>query len=374
MRKPLVLIVGSTFILFIGIVMFVLNSSSKIQDADNKLTAEIMVKSTSKNSQLPPAVSLFNVTEQTFSQYIVLTGTIEPTKVASLASPAEGPILNLVVREGDTVNLGQEILRIGRNHAADSLQSSAAEEVRKQVLNLRRIDTLVKQHTLPEEQLDEAISSLEKAKAALSQAKQALNDYIVTAPWSGVISKVLVSDGHFVIPRSPMVEMYDPDSLVLRFSVVEAQALVLKKGHKIRATFDGLAGKEFELEIIRAYPDLDRKLRTRLFEAALPVNEFIPGMFARISAIQQKHENTLVIPIDALQVQGNDKSVFVVTDNIATRRLVETGLEQDDQIEVLSGLKAGEKIVLTGIERVKNGSAVRVLEQPAKNNSAGVVK
>lgn len=374
MRKPLVLIVGSTFILFIGIVMFMLNSSSKIQDADNKLTAEIMVKSTSKKSQLPPAVSLFNVTEQTFSQYIVLTGTIEPTKVASLASPAEGPILNLVVREGDTVNLGQEILRIGRNHAADSLQSSAAEEVRKQVLNLRRIDTLVKQHTLPEEQLDEAISSLEKAKAALSQAKQALNDYIVTAPWSGIISKVLVSDGHFVIPRSPLVEMYDPDSLVLRFSVVEAQALVLKKGHKIRATFDGLAGKEFELEIIRAYPDLDRKLRTRLFEAALPVNEFIPGMFARISAIQQKHENTLVIPIDALQVQGNDKSVFVVTDNIATRRLVETGLEQDDQIEVLSGLKAGEMIVLTGVERVKNGSAVRVLEQPAENNRADVAK
>lgn len=73
-------------------------------------------------------------------------------------------------------------------------------------------------------------------------------------------------------------------------------------------------------------------------------------------------------------MQGKDKSVFVVTDNIVTRRLVETGLEQDDQIEVLSGLKAGEIIVLTGIERVKNGSAVRVLEQPAENNSTGVEK
>lgn len=168
--------------------------------------------------------------------------------------------------------------------------------------------------------------------------------------------------------------MYDPDSLVLRFSVAEAQALVLKKGHKVKATFDGLAGQEFELEIIRAYPDLDRKLRTRLFEASLPANEFIPGMFARIRVVQQEHKNTLVIPIDTLQVQGKDKSVFVVTDNIVTRRLVETGLEQDDQIEVLSGLKAGEIIVLTGIERVKNGSAVRVLEQPAENNSTGVEK
>ncbi|MGL5047553.1 MAG: efflux RND transporter periplasmic adaptor subunit [Shewanella sp.] len=324
--------------------------------------------------QKVPAVSLFTLTEQTFSQYLALTGSVEPTTVASLASPAEGPIRNRAVREGDRVMVGQEILRIGRTHAADSLQSSAAEDVRKQTVNLRRIETLVKQQTLPEEKLDEALSSLEKAKAALSQAKQALNDYIVTAPWSGIISKVLVSDGHFVIPRSPLVEMYDPDSLVLRFSVVEAHALALKKGDKVSAHFDGLAGKAFELEIIRAYPDLDRKSRTRLFEAALPANEFIPGMFARIRAIPQQHENTLVIPIDALKVQGNEKSVFVVTGNIATRRLIETGLEQDDQIEVLSGLKAGDDIVLAGIERVKDGSVVRLINGPADKHDTGIAK
>jgi len=355
--------------------MWIFNAASIKPDAGNKLTLDGMptMATAAKKPQQAPAVTLFTVSEKTFQQYLVLTGTVEPTKVASLASSAEGPVLNCDVREGDSVTIGHEILRIGRTRAADSLQTSAAEEVRKQAQNLTRIQTLVKQHTLPEEQLDTALSSLEKAKAALSQANQSVNDYIVLAPWSGVVSKVLVSEGHFVIPRTPLVEMYDPESLVLRFSVVEAQALAIKKGHKIKASFDGFAGKQFELEIVRAYPDLDRNLRTRLFEASLPTNVFIPGMFARIRAVQQEHDNALVIPIDSVQVQGETSSVFVVKDNIATRRFIETGLEQDDQIEVLSGLKAGETIVLTGIERVKDGAAVR-LDEPAKNHSTGQTK
>tara|TARA_R110002050_G_scaffold48192_3_gene111962 strand:- start:12424 stop:13554 length:1131 start_codon:yes stop_codon:yes gene_type:complete len=375
-KKSYLLTGLAVLILLVGVVMWMFNASSIALEVGSKLTVDGVPVNTigGKKPQQLPAVTLFTVNEKTFRQYLVLTGTVEPTKVASLASSAEGPILNCAVREGDRVILGQEILRIGRTNAADSLQSSAAEEVRKQALNLTRIKTLVKQHTLPEEQLDEVLSSLEKAKAALSQAKQTVNDYIVTAPWSGVVSKVLISEGHFAIPRSPLVEMYAPNSLVLRFSVVEAQAFAIKKGHKVKASFDGVAGKEFELEIIRAYPDIDRNLHTRLFEAELPTNEFIPGMFARIRAVQQVHENTLVIPIDAIQMQGENKSVFVVTGNIATRRLIKTGLEQDDQVEVLSGLKAGEIIVLTGIERVKNGSAVRLSDEFAENNGAGVNK
>jgi membrane fusion protein (multidrug efflux system) len=142
---------------------------------------------------------------------------------ARLASPGEGPIQNCRVREGDQVNRGQRLVTIGRSGAAAAQVTAAAESVKEQQAELNRTNILVQSGAVPGSQLDTARAKYEGARALLAKARELAGDYSVAAPWDGVVSKVLVKDGDFVAPRAPLVEMYDPHSLVIR-SVPEAQS------------------------------------------------------------------------------------------------------------------------------------------------------
>lgn len=319
----------------------------------------------------PAAVTVETVTPRPFVRFLTVTGTIEPTKVAGLASQAEGPVLGFRVREGERVKAGQELLRIGRQSSAEAAKASAKEELRRQEVEFGRITALVADKAIPGEQLDTARASLQRARAALAQAVQSAGDYSIRAPWSGVISHVHVADGNYVAPRTPLVDLYDPASLVLRFAVPEDQAFALTAGGRVQATFDALPKRDFPLQIIRAYPELDRRLRTRSFEAALPKGTtFAPGMFARIRVVLEEQPSALTVASDAVLGDGDEAFVFVMAGEKAARRPIETGFEQDGRVSVRSGLNAGDRVIIDGIERVKDGAAVQ-LEPSASPKKSG---
>ena len=328
--------------------------------------------SSGKPTPPPAAVTVEVVTNRPFARLLTVTGTIEPTTVAGLASPAEGPVLGCRVREGDHVTEGQDLLRIGRQLSAEAAQASAKEELRRQEQEFRRIQALVRENAIPGDQLDTARAALERARAALAQAEQAADDYSIRAPWAGVVSRVRVADGNYVAPRTPLVDLYDPASLVLRFAVPEDHAFALAVGGRVQVTFDALPGRAFTLEIVRAYPELDRRLRTRSFEAALPKDTtFAPGMFARIRAVLDEQKAALTVPVEAVLGDGVKQFVFVLAEDKAARRAVETGFEQDGRVWIRTGLKVGDRVIVGGIERVKDGAAVRLEGNPAAKKEKG---
>lgn len=307
------------------------------------------------------AVMVEPVAPRQFVRLLAVTGTVEPTTVAGLASQAEGPVLGCRVREGDRVTAGQELLRIGRHLSAEATQASAREELHRQEQEFKRITTLVANKAVATDQLDATRAALERARAALAQAEQSAGDYSIRAPWAGVVSRVRVADGNYVAPRMPLVDVYDPSSLVLRFTVPEDHAFALAADGRVQATFDALPGRAFTLRIIRAYPELDRRLRTRTFEAALADDAtFAPGMFARVRAVLQDEPAALTVPVEAVLGDDNSRFVFLFSEGKAVRRLVETGFEQDGRVWVRQGLKAGDRVIIGGIERVKDGSEVRL--------------
>lgn len=316
---------------------------------------------TAKPTPPPAAVTVEIVAAASFRQLLAVTGTVEPTIVAGLASQAEGPVVDCRVREGDLVKSGQELLRIGRQLSAEAAHASAREELRRQEQEFRRITALVADKAVADDQLDAARAALERARAALAQAEQSAGDYSIRAPWDGVVSRVRVADGNYVAPRMPLVDLYDPASLVLRFMVPEDHAFALVIGGQIQTTFDAIPGRAFTLKIVRAYPELDRRLRTRSFEAELPVDAtFAPGMFARVRAVLQDVPAALTVPTESVLGDGTSRFVFLLVDGKATRRPVETAFEQDGRVWVQSGLEAGDRVVVGGIERVKDGAAVRL--------------
>ncbi len=309
-------------------------------------------------------VSTEPVVAKALNKTLEATGSVVATRLARLASPVEGPVMDCRVREGDFVKRGQRVLSIGRNTAAQAQLAAAQAAFKEQEQELARITQLVRSGAIPAAQLETARSKFENARAQVAKAKESASDYSVAAPWDGIVSKVLVRDGDFVAPRAALVEMFDPRSLVIRFAVPEVQATELHPDLPVVAQLDAYPGKSFRGRVQRVYPELDTRMRSRTVEAVLdqPL-ELIPGMFARLVVHLASVPDALMVPTEAVLVTPkNERILFVVQDGKAVRRKVETGIEQSGRIQIVTGLKAGEEVVVAGNEKLKDGVEVRVQE------------
>jgi len=310
----------------------------------------------------PPLVAVKPAMKQDMESVIRLTGVIEPTKVAVMASPAEGPVVGCFVREGDIVAKNQALVLVGRKHGVDAAVTAALEELNKQKDEFDRIRQLVEGGAVPGDQLDIAKANLEKAKALLAAAETQASDYKITAPWDGIVSKVWIAEGNYVAPRAKLVEIFSPESLVLRFAVPEANSGQLRKGTPLEVRIDAYAGQVFQGEVIRVYPELDRATRTRTVEADIANNpELVPGMFARIVLTTAAVRDATAVPVSAVLANPKGESiVFVIKDGKANLRKVKTGIEGDGLIQILEGVNPGEQVVTAGNETLRDGAGVRL--------------
>jgi HlyD family secretion protein len=216
-------------------------------------------------------------------------------------------------------------------------------------------------------------SAVKEAAARLALANAHLSECIVTAPFDGVITAVHVRPGDLATPRSPLLEMYAPDSLVIRFSVPEAQASAVQPGFRLEVTLDALNGRAFDAEITRVYPQLDEAMRTRTVEAKLTEPaEIVPHMFARLKLELRRADDAVLVPAEAvLTAPTGERYVFVVNQGKAHRQVVEVGIEQEETIQALSGLQSGQRVVVAGQAALRDGQPVRVPgEQPAGGGGA----
>lgn len=309
-----------------------------------------------------PLVEAERAVSSTITRSIELTGTAEAARTARIASPAEGPVLELLVREGDVITKGDVLLTIGRREAAEDRADAAREELAREREELGRIEKLVESGALPGESLDKARLRVAEARARLSDALVSVEDYELRAPWDGEVSRVFVTEGYFVSPREDLVELFDPLSMVIRFSVPERDAVRVEEGTQIAVSLDAHGGRRFKARIERLYPVLDPRTRTRTVEAVLEDDiETAPGMFARLTVPVETAHDAVVVPAGAIVVTPREeKTIFLIEGGRALRREVETGIEQGGAVQITSGLAPGDSVVVSGNRTLRDGARVRV--------------
>jgi len=315
---------------------------------------------------LPVKVETVKLAPLTLS--LPLTGSVEAGRIAQLASPVEGPVICCVrVREGDAVKKGQVMLTLGHTEGVDALLVSLREDLKKDEDNLARTRRLVETGALPAEQLDIAASNVTRLRAQLTKARETTQDYVITAPWAGVVSKMKVRDGEFVGPRAPLAEIYDPNSLMVRVSVPEQASAGLTTGMKAEVELDAYPGKRFGGTISRLYPSLDPRTRTRTAEISVSeAPALLPGMFVRVKLLRETIPEAITVPAHSLvAIPGGGAAVFVMQEGKALRRKVETGVEVNGRVRILTGLAAGDALIVGGHENLKEGAAVQVAKSPA---------
>lgn len=213
---------------------------------------------------------------------------------------------------------------------------------------------------------------VKEAEAKLSMARAKLAEGILLAPFKGMITKVLVRPGDFATAKSPLMEIIDPASLVIRFSVPEIWASSLRIGMKVLVALDVYPDKVFAAKINRLYPELDTRMRTRTAEAILESGlPLMPGMFARLELVLATVEEAVVVPDQAVKISPQGEQIaFTVNGEKAVRRKIKTGIEEGGKIQILEGLRVGEEVIVAGHEKLKEGQAVRI-GKPGQDMAAG---
>jgi multidrug efflux pump subunit AcrA (membrane-fusion protein) len=210
---------------------------------------------------------------------------------------------------------------------------------------------------------------VKEAEEKLKWVQVKLAEGTIVAPFTGVVTKVYVGAGDLASLKSPLIELADPSSFLLRFAMPEALVGAKSLDPRtpctscpIHVTLDAYPGKSYRAQVVRIYPETDRQTRHRLVEAKIldKVN-LASGMFARIKVSVDSAPDALSVPSEAVVTTlSGDKVVVIVKEGKATRVKVSTGIVQGDRTQIVSGLQAGDRVIVLGQKTVKDGAPVKI--------------
>jgi len=216
-------------------------------------------------------------------------------------------------------------------------------------------------------------ATVKESAAKRDMARARLDECTITAPFAGTLTKVFARQGDMAAMKAPLLELADMNSLVARCAVAEANAAEVRVGMKARVQLDALPGKALPAEVARVYPELDPRMRTRTIELAFGDNtDLAPGMFGRVELILESVADAVTVPVQAVVISpSGNPVVFVANEGKAAQRKVQTGIEDGGRIQIVSGVDEGEKVIISGQEKLKDGAEIRLPGAPGEGGKGG---
>lgn len=202
------------------------------------------------------------------------------------------------------------------------------------------------------------------AEVDASRDGQTYRPSLIKAPIAGIVTSFTGVEGSMVAPASPVAVIENLDNLEITISVIERYSTLIKEGNKVIVTFDAIPGETFTATVTSLSPTIESRTRTRTVKARLdaPEPRVISGMYANLNVIISTRDNVLVVPYSALSTSNDVTSCYVVRDGKAVRTTVTTGIRESDRVEILTGLKAGDILVVRGQGLLSDGTPVRIVE------------
>lgn len=330
-----------------------------------------------------------DVVQKPLKPFIESIGTLNPFEEVTVSAEIEGVIRSVKVEEGSQVSKGMLLAAI--DDSDYSLEVKRADAVFKQAeatlentrLEFKRKDVLYKEELVTKQQYDDVTTRLslaeaevERAKASLSLARLKLSKTKITSPLACVIKEKRVSAGDFVRNGTPLFIIIQPNPLKLRFTVPEKDVGRLRVNQEVMLRVDGFAEAEFKGRVNIVFPNVEEKTRTLQVEALVPNNNGLlkPGLFAKVILYTAGERDTIVVPVTALLYEGEKVRVFVTEGDRAKERVVKLGSKYGEFMEIIEGVKTGEKVVFMGQQNLSDGAKVSIQQitpQRAESDNAG---
>jgi len=355
--------------------------------------AALAIPGCSRKTEPPPKpaamVEAKELVKRTVRSELTLTGTIEPDRSARLAAQVDGEVIALEVREGAPVRNGQVLVKIDPSRLAAALEEARADHLgaRAQLEDARRVlerdRTLFERQGISKERLEKSETDVlrldaaeARARARISGLEAQLADTEVKAPFDGYILERSVELGDVVKNGTPLLAVASR-TLHALVPVSESALGRLAEGHEVRLRSDASARAEgCTAHIKRIRPRIDPATRTADVEVVPgpgPCDvRWLPGMLARATFTLAERHDVLAVPAEAVAVRPDGgRTVFIVEGDMARQRKVSIGLEGGGWVELTWGVQEGDKIVLQGFEKLKDGAPVTLSGKGSKPPKSG---
>jgi len=356
-------------------------------------------------------VTLETVKEETVKRAVDLVGTLAAVDQVTISSEADGKVSRILADLGDRVKAGQPLILVDRekqqynfDQQRATLEKSLAQlgasdpqhlpeaektpDVQKAAADLAqakqahdRASQLFKRTLIPQQTLDDAATTLQSkqasydlslqnaknlrasiqaSEASMKLADRQLRDTEIRAPFDGYVEKRLVNLGELVKTQMPVMAIVRVDPLKVIAEIPEKMAPWIKDGQPVQLQVDAYPDRKFTGKVSRISPAVNTATRAFPFEALVPNPDAVlkPGTFARVHIESDKTDTVLTLPYSAMQYRYGVNRVFVVDGDKLSVRELKVGDRLGERIEILGGVKSGERVAVTDVDKLADGQKV----------------
>jgi membrane fusion protein (multidrug efflux system) len=380
-RHPIVTLGLILFVAVAALVVFRLTSGAKTDPRKNRILT----------------VGTMTPIKQDLDVRLTYTADLIPNQLVNVFSRVDGYIAKIYVDKGDLVKANQLLVEIDHtdyihavNQAKANLLSAKAKvvqqdaAVRNATLTLDRMQALIKDQFVSQQDLDTALVNRDAAVAlqdslraqvqqmtvALAQAETNLAYSYIRAPFAGYIAERNLDPGAYVSGTTAststvsrgILSVHDVETVRTLIEVVEKDVPLVQVGQRADVRAEAYPTEVFEGRVTRIVQALNRATRTMTVEVDLPNKDhrLKGGMFARVEVLVGKHPQAIQIPLDAVSRLEESQYVYVVRDGKAHQVPVELGARAENRVEVVKGLAGDEQLIVSGKDLVSEGIPVQV--------------
>jgi membrane fusion protein (multidrug efflux system) len=313
-----------------------------------------------KAGDRPVAVTAMVVRPRAIQDSVQALGTAQARESVTITAKVSDVVTRLAFDSGQRVHAGQ--LLADMNSRAQQADVAAAEAaLRDAGQQLRRGQELADQQLVARGQLDTLRANRDAAAAAVQARRASVADRAITAPFAGVLGLRQVSVGALVSPGTVITTLDDDRTIKLDFTLPEAALSAVAVGQSIDAGSDAWPAVDFAGRIANIDSRVDSETRAIRVRAELPNpdGKLRPGMLLRVQ-VRLPAREALLVPELAVQQEAEQSSVFRIVGDTARLVPVTLGARQQGTVEIVSGLRAGDRVVVEGTVKLRDGSRVTI--------------
>ena len=324
---------------------------------------QFSVMSSAPSIMPPETVTADTVRKEIWPNTVTAVGSMVAVQGVTVAAELGGKIVTIDFESGDRVQAGELLVQLDTSTEEAQLRSEEAA-VRLARINLDRIRDLLASQSISKSEFDKAEAEFRQATARADNVRAIIDKKTVRAPFAGRLGLRLVNLGQILKEGDPVVTLQTLDPVYVNFSLPQQRLSILATGTTVQVSTDAAPGQTFEGIINAVNPEIDPVTRTVRVQATIHnVNETLrPGMFARVEVILPDEQEVLAIPATAVLYAPYGDTVFVVEDaqdaaagaqQVVRQQIVRLGRGLGDFVSVVSGLQAGDRVVTSGVFKLR---------------------
>lgn len=315
----------------------------------------------------PPAmVAATEVIQESWVPSLRAIGSLDATNGISVAAEVGGIIKEIVFTSGERVEQGTILIRLDDAVDRAALDALRADRRLAQIKFNRSKDLLKKQVTSKSE-YDEAHALYEAALARVAEQEAVINKKVIRAPFSGLLGISEVDIGQYLEPGDRIVSLQALDPIHVDYTLPERYLHQVAVGQEVRVSVEAMPEEIFRGKVSAIDADINRATRTLKIRATLPNSEqhLRPGMFAEVQTLRAESQQVLTIPRTAISYNTYGNFVYLLEPQQdgslrAKRQQVVSGENRAGRVAIMQGLKAGDRVVRTGLVKLRDGMPVQI--------------